>query len=146
MSTWKWLHCQMNPLMSLQIMIPVETLPAHVASKWPVSRYAAGWWQKARPRSKDSGRVCTTGARIRACVSPVEAMHLRHISAIGTVWDYAWRHHTPNKRHLIAGWVGNIGPYGPVHRRKRIRGIGGLILRWWRWWLSRRRGSRRGRL
>lgn len=36
MTTWEWFHRQMDSLVSLQIVITVETLWALIAFEWPV--------------------------------------------------------------------------------------------------------------
>lgn len=47
MRTWKWLHGQMNALMSLEIMIPIEALRTLVAFERTVMRRTA----RSHPRA-----------------------------------------------------------------------------------------------
>lgn len=59
MTTWEWFHRQMDSLVSLQIVITVETLRALIAFEWPVVH----------------------GLRL-LCVSSINVLHICRVSTV----------------------------------------------------------------
>lgn len=99
MRTWKRLHRQMNALMSLQVVIPVEALRALIALERPVvgrPRLVEGVWRMPAVHLLHAGHVATVEARENA------------------------RLHAAQQRHLAVRTV-DVRHDRPVHCRQRIR-------------------------
>lgn len=98
MGAGEGLHSQMDPLVALQIMIPVEALRALVTFEWSIGRggsQAMRWW--------------------------VRSIHVLRVGDVSTVEPgQESRRHAAHDRHGTIG-VMYIGHDRPVHRRQRIR-------------------------
>lgn len=104
-------HGQMNPLMTLEIVVAVEALRTLVAFEWPVGSrhwYTMVWW-----------------------VGPIEMLCTSHMTAVEPRQKpclYATHH-----RHRAIGAV-HVRHNRSVHRWQRVRGP--WLARECQWWLS----------
>ena len=103
MTAWERLDSQVNSLVSLQIMIPVEALWALIASKGSVVLGILLLWV-----------VAVYLMHLGCCMATVEAWH-----------DAVW-HAASNQRELSIR-VGNVGKHWLVHR-VAVRPVLGVLL------------------
>lgn len=102
MTAWKWLDGQMDPFMSLEIMVPIETLGTLIA----LERTLIQW-----------GLLRTTVHLLHLCtMATVEARH--HVAWQAMVGHAAQHGHlTSRAMNVRHDWADHVGA---VHRRQRI--------------------------
>lgn len=95
MRTGKWLHSKVNPLVSLQIVIPIEALRALIAFEGPIIGY-----------------------RLMMLLLLIVVVHVLGIRSVPTVelWHHALLH-VADHRHLVAR-IMYIRHDGTLHGRK----------------------------